>query len=425
VKAQLRIESIVHGGEGLARHDGRVVFVRGGAPGDVVEAEISGDGRFEHARALRVVEPGPVRVEAPCAIVDRCGGCPLQRVRYADQLAAKEALAADALLRIGEFPRGSYELLPIVPSSKELRYRRRASLHRGPGRTWGFAGDDGVVPVLECALFEEPLQRLADELRGKDFPGVQDLGIDTSAAGQGAIDLRGAPTPALRKRAQALVDAGTVKGVTIAGEVFGDPVLIDPLPGGGKLRSRPDVFSQANRSMIAALQHAALDALGQAAEGSVLELFCGSGTLTLPLLARARSVVGVESAGPAVQLLRRSADELRGAPLRLVTGDAARIAGLKWSGDTIGMVSPGPERRSCEPFDSALIDPPRTGAADAVRALARRRIPRIAYVSCDAPTLARDAKALASAGYRLLRVQPLDLFPQTAHFETVAAFALT
>jgi 23S rRNA (uracil1939-C5)-methyltransferase len=409
VKAQLRIDSIVHGGEGLARHDGRVVFVRGGAPGDVVEAEISGRGRFEHARALRVVEPGPVRVEAPCAIVDRCGGCPLQRVRYADQLAAKEALAADALERIGGFPRGSYELLAIVPSAKELRYRRSARLHRATGRSWGFAGDEGVVPVLDCALFEEPLQRLADELRGRDFPAVQDLGIDTSAAGQGAIDLRGPATPALRKRAQALVDAGTVKGVTLAGEVFGDPVLADPLPGGGKLRSRPDVFSQANRSMVPALQEAALAALGDAAEGTVLELFCGSGTLTLPLLRRAaRSVVGVEAAGAAVQLLRRSADELGGATLRLVTGDAARVVG------GLG-----------EAFDSALIDPPRTGAPDAVRALAHRRIPRIAYVSCDAPTLARDAKSLAAAGYRLLRVQPLDLFPQTAHFETVAAFQLT
>jgi 23S rRNA (uracil1939-C5)-methyltransferase len=408
VKAQLRIESIVHGGEGLARHDGRVVFVRGGAPGDVVEAEISGKGRFEHARALRLVEPGPVRVEAPCGIVDRCGGCPLQRVRYADQLAAKESLAADALERIGGFARGSYELLPIVPSPKELRYRRRARLHRGPGRAWGFAGEEGVVPVLECALFEEPLQRLADDLRGKDFPGVQDLGIDTSAAGAGAIDLRGPVSPALRRRAQALVDAGRVKGATVAGEVFGDPVLIDPLEGGGRLRSRPDVFSQANRAMIPALQRAALDALGTAAEGNVLELFCGSGTLTLPLLRRARSVLGVESAGPAVQLLRRSADETGGASLRLVTGDAARVAaGL------------------ADRFDSALIDPPRTGAADAVRALARHRIPRIAYVSCDAPTLARDAKALAEGGYRLVRVQPLDLFPQTAHFETVAAFELT
>jgi len=174
------------------------------------------------------------------------------------------------------------------------------------------------------------------------------------------------------------------------------------------LRSRPDVFSQANRSMVPALQSAALAALGEAVSGRILELFCGSGTLTLPLLLRAQSVVGVESAGPSLQLLRRSADEIAGAAgkLRLVAGDAAEaLPGL-----------PGP-------FDAALLDPPRTGAAEAVRALAKHGIPRIAYVSCDAPTLARDARLLRERGYVLESARPLDLFPQTAHFEVVAAFS--
>ncbi|HEX9603049.1 MAG TPA: class I SAM-dependent RNA methyltransferase, partial [Myxococcales bacterium] len=237
--------------------------------------------------------------------------------------------------------------------------------------------------------------------------GVVDLGLDTSASGAGALHLttNGPPSPALRKRARALL--GMVKGVTLGWEALGDPVLIDAHPG-FRLRSRPDVFSQANRSMVPALQEAAVAALGDAASGRVVELFCGSGTLTLPLLLGARSVVGVESAGPSLQLLRRSADEIAGASakLRLVAGDAAEVLhGL--SG----------------PFDAALLDPPRTGAAEAVREMAKQGIPRIAYVSCDAPTLARDAKLLREAGYQLVSAHPLDLFPQTAHFEVVAAFA--
>jgi 23S rRNA (uracil1939-C5)-methyltransferase len=139
----------------------------------------------------------------------------------------------------------------------------------------------------------------------------------------------------------------------------------------------------------------------------VLELFCGSGTLTLPLVVRARSVVAVESSGPALQLLRRSADEMSGAGtnLRLAAGDAARIVGgLDGS------------------FDAALLDPPRTGSAEAVRALALRGIPRVVYVSCDAPTLARDARLLRERGYALDSARPVDLFPQTAHFEVVATF---
>ena len=406
-KVQLRIESLVHGGEGLARHGGRVVFVRGGAPGDLVEAELEGgEGRFERTRALRVIEPGPARVRAPCPIVDRCGGCPVQQVDYAAQLSAKSALTADALERIGGCAPGSYRLLPISPSPKQFRYRRRARMHRGPRGSWGFKGDGGVVPVDECLLFEEPLQMLADALRGHDLPGVLDLGLDTSASGAGAVDLRtqGPPSQALRKRAQALL--GTVKGVTLGSEALGDPVLVDPYPG-FRSRSRPDVFSQANRSMVPALQEAAIAALGDAASGRVVELFCGSGTLTLPLLLRARSVVGVDFAGPSLQLLRRGADEIDSGParLRLVAGDAAEaFRGL-----------PGQ-------FDAALLDPPRTGAADAVRALAEQGVPRIAYVSCDAPTLARDAKLLREAGYQLVSAHPLDLFPQTAHFEVVAAF---
>jgi 23S rRNA (uracil1939-C5)-methyltransferase len=409
LKAKLRIESLVHGGEGLARHEGRVVFVRGGAPGDLVEAELQGGGaRFERTRVLRVLEPGAAHVAAPCPIVDRCGGCPVQHVDYGVQLAAKSALTADALDRIGGFAPGSYQLLPVSPSRKQFRYRRRALLHRGKGGSWGFKGDEGVVPVEECLLFEEPLQELADALRAEELPGVVDLGLDTSASGKRAVDLRtpGPASPALRKRTRQLV-AGLVKGVTLGAEIAGDPVLIDDYPG-FRLRSRPDVFSQANRSMVPALQSAALAALGEAAAGRVLELFCGSGTLTLPLLLRAQSLVGVEMAGPSLQLLRRSADEIAGASakLRLVAGDAAEVlAGLP------------------RPFDAALLDPPRTGAADAVRALAKQGIPLIAYVSCDAPTLARDAKILYEAGYDLLSAHPLDLFPQTAHFEVVAAFS--
>jgi 23S rRNA (uracil1939-C5)-methyltransferase len=334
----------------------------------------------------------------------------LQHVAHAEQLAAKEALAADALERIGGIARGSYEMRPIVPSPRALRYRRRAVLHRGSKGRWGFAGEpgEGVVPVEDCLLFEEPLQQLFEQVRGVDLPGADDLALDTSDTGKGAIDVRaGRATPALRNRVRALVEGGTVAGAVLGPETFGDPVLLDSADdSGARLRSRPDLFAQANRAMVPALRATTLDALGGVRSGRVLELFCGTGTLTLPLLERARSVTGVESSAPALQLLRRSADEVPAfaGKLRLVAGDAAQIA------------------RDSEGYDAALIDPPRTGAADAVRALAAARIPVIAYVSCDAPTLGRDAKLLAAAGYRLRWAQPLDLFPQTAHFEVVARF---
>ena len=410
MKVEVRIGSLVHGGAALARHEGRVVFVSGAAPGDLVEAELTGSGSFEHARALRVIEPGPARVDPPCPIVDRCGGCPLQQVSYAEQLAAKHALTADALERIGGFPRGSYELGEIVASPLLFRYRRRARLHRTFDR-WGFAqrGSSLVEPVDECLLFEPALQALADAVRAAgDLPFVTDLGLLTSASGKAAIDLRAAKvTNSLRARAEKLLGSvRALEGVTLGTEVLGDPVLVDPpLANGARLRSRPDLFAQANRAAVPLLQAEALRAVGPARR--VLELFCGSGTLTLPLLGAGREVTAVESEGPGLSLLRRSADEA-GLAVKLIAGDAAKVA-RGWEAEV----------------DCALLDPPRTGAAATVQALASRKIPRIAYVSCDAPTLARDGKLLGAAGYRLVRAVALDLFPQTAHFEVVATFTRT
>lgn len=417
---RLKAGSLVHGGETLARHEGRVVFLRGAAPGDWVEAELSGGaGRFERARALRVVERGGARVDPPCPIVDRCGGCPVQQITYQAQLAAKSELTADALERIGGFARGSYQLSPIVPAAKHFHYRRRARMHRAGQGRWGFAqaGESAVYPVDQCLLFEPELQQLADAASAAgDLPGVTDLGLLSGSSGKGAIDLRGEITPGLRKRAEKLLSLEQVKGITLSTlsgtpwsasalgvpifELLGDPVIADPpLPNGARLRARPDTFTQANRSMVPLLQAEVLRAVGDAPR--VLELFCGSGTLTLPLLGGGRSVTAVESAGPALALLRRSADEA-GLAVHLIAGDAAEIA-----------------RGFTGQIDAVLLDPPRTGAAAAVKAL---KAPRVVYVSCDAPTLARDGKLLAQSGYKLVKAVPLDLFPQTAHFEIVATF---
>lgn len=399
---KLRIEKLVHGGAGLARVEGRVVFVPGGAPGDVVEAELQ-PGRHARARVLRVLEPGPSRVAAPCPIVDRCGGCPLQHVSAPVQAETKRALVEDALVRIGGFPAGSLELADIVPSPSPFRYRRRARLHRGPRGSWGFASGRKVTPALECLLFEPALQRLADAVRGADLPGVTDLGLDVSDLGEGSIDLVAErPGPALFKRAGSLLGP-SIRGATIGARIVGDPVIADAPVDGARFRTRADLFAQANRAAVPLLVGEVLAALDGA--GHVLELFCGSGTLTLPLLRRA-SVLAVEGSAASLSLLRKSAAEAGlDAKLRLVAGDAAQVA-----------------RGLDAQFDAVLLDPPRTGAAEAIAPIAALRPRRIVYVSCDAPTFARDAKALAAAGYRLLRVVPLDMFPQTAHLELVAAF---
>src|SRR5256885_2138935 len=317
-------------------------------------------------------------------------------------VAAKQELPADARERIGGFARNSYELAAIVPGPKQFRSRRRARLHRTSGGGWGFAhpGSTAVEPVDECLLFEGLLQELADAARGAgELAGVSDLGL-LAGETKGAIDLRvKAPvTPGLRRRAEKLLDHHLVRGVTLHGEILGDPVIADPaLPNGARLRARPDTFAQANRVMVPSLVAEAAQALGGARH--VLELFCGSGTLTLPLLGDARRITTVENAGPSLALLRRSADDAALA-VKLVAGDAADVVHA-FDG----------------PLDAVLLDPPRIGAAAAVRALGSLGAPRVVYVSCDAPTLARDGRILAQAGYRLDPAPPPRPIPPTAPFQ--------
>jgi 23S rRNA (uracil1939-C5)-methyltransferase len=434
----LRAEGLVHGGEVLARHEGQVVFLRGASPGDLVEAALETGGKgYLRGRVLRVLEAGASRVEAPCPLVERCGGCPLQPISHEMQLREKQRLIADALERLGGVPPGSYQLDPILPSPALLRYRRRARLHAGPDGTFGFSGetqDDergrATLPIDTCLLFEPFLQetwnRVREELAALDgLPGVLDLGLETSGS-RAAIDLAtaGPLHKRIRHRIELLVRrVPAIRGATVgpdgpaAKAIVGEPVLVDPEAriGAGvpfRLRVRPDLFAQANRAAVPLLQKVVLERLGDAAKGRILELFCGSGTLTLPLLAQgAAEVIGVEWSAAALDLLRRSADEARvgGARLRLLAGDAAQLAG--------SLRAPEQGR-----LDAVLLDPPRIGAPAAVRAAAELQAPKLVYVSCDAPTLARDARALAQAGYRLARVQPVDLFPQTAHLEVVAEF---
>jgi 23S rRNA (uracil1939-C5)-methyltransferase len=450
-EVELTAESIAHGGASIARMgsgSGQVVFLSGAAPGDRVLAQLSPsadpESRYLRAKTLRVLEAGPHRVAAPCPIVDRCGGCPIQHVKYETQLEAKRALTIDALVRTGGIADAAAKVEPIAASPQQFGYRRRARMHRAPDGSWGFAGVESatkrlqatILPVEKCLLFEPKLQELADVVRPAiaelgGIPEATDLGLLVDSEGRGAIDLRtaAAPTARVRHRVEQLVrKLKILRGVTVgplgSPLLIGEPTLADApveLHGGKpfRLRTRPDLFAQANRSILPVFQSSVLKRLGPAAQGRVLELFCGAGSLTLPLLAAgARAVIGVEDAGPSLSLLRKSAEEngLAAAPdpkseprLKLMAGDAAQITA------SLRAVERGR-------LDAVLLDPPRTGAPAAVRAAAELQAKRIVYVSCDAPTLGRDAKQLGLAGYRLTSAQPLDLFPQTAHFEVVALF---
>jgi 23S rRNA (uracil1939-C5)-methyltransferase len=430
VRAELEIEGLAPGGEGVGRCGARPVFVPFTAPGDRVVAEVpAGDGPA-HGALVEVRAPGAVRVAAPCPHFgpgsgpDReCGGCEWQHVAYEAQLAAKGRAFAETLRRIARVDPEACGLRPILPSPAPLRYRARAKLHldRERGRLVFFRRrSHAPVAVEACHLLVPGLDRLRAAL-GPGLVGARlfppEVSLEWSdAQGRGSALLLLEPTPAARARAEGLLAAvpglaGLVlRGPSGALAPVGAPVLRlarDPArPGAGLQRSRPDVFQQANRAANAVLVETALGLLRPDGE-DVLELHCGAGNFTAPLAARARAVAAVEAQGPALDLARE--DLAAAGNVRFFAGDALRLA-LALARER------GPSARR---FGAVLLDPPREGARGIGPALRELGAARAVYVSCDPATLARDVRGCAEAGYRAAAVQPLDMFPQTHHVEGV------
>ena len=407
----LEVTALSHGPDGVARHQGGVVFVPGVAPGDHVHARLV-DARSTFARA-QVVDctPGPAHRDPPCPWVDACGGCPWQQVVYPEQLAAKAANVRETLARIGGVT--AARELPIRAAPDEWRYRRRIRLHVGRNGALGYRQPRShrLVEIDDCVIAEASLsealpvvRRIATHLRTR----LRTLEILVN--GRSAVVIRGvADGTFVATDAEVLTDllaaSVTIAGIEIAGRdwerSFGDIRIVVHPDDGTTIVQRPGTFSQvntqANRLLVDTVRTLATPA------ARILDLFCGAGNLSLPLAGAGADVLGVDASAMAIADARASAADGGVERVRFEALPALRFLCQQ------GLAG----------ADLVLLDPPRAGAAAEVVQLARLRPPRILYVSCDPATLARDAKILVAAGYVVDRVQPLDLFPQTPHVETV------
>lgn len=414
---RLRIDALAMGGAGVARDGGAVVFVEGTAPGDVVEARVERRGPAGFGRVLRLLAPGAARVAPPCPYQDACGGCPWMHVAPAAQTQAKEAILYDALARLGGLAVDVAARRPVAATPADLGYRRRARLHVR-GREVGFLGrrSHRLVDVERCAVLAPPLASALTALRrsladGGPLAGLAEVGLvaglDAAAA---SFHLDRAPKKAALRRLDSLARDLGVSALALAGERevarFGDPAVMVGRVGTVPLYSRPDLFTQAHAQQNERLQREVADAVAGAQ--AVLELYAGGGNFTFAVAAAAREVTAVEGMAAAVELARRSAREGGVGQVRFVVGDALAVARAL-----------GREGRR---FDAVLLDPPRTGARGIAKAAVALGAARVVYVSCDPATLARDARELATDGFRIARVQPFDLFPQTSHVEAVVTF---
>jgi 23S rRNA (uracil1939-C5)-methyltransferase len=418
--ARVAVKRLAAGGAGVGHDGSKVVFVPYSAPGDEVEAEIFDERRtWCRARIRRVLRPSPERVSPRCEAFGACGGCDWQHLAYEAQLAAKKTIVAEALRRIGRLD--PPEVAPVVPSPDTYEYRCRARLHAavsGGAVRFGFfrAGSHEVVPVESCPVLhpslEAALAALAAAARRQpaDFDRVAQARLDTCWDGSLVrLSLRGArgdsiplAATALRELLAAAADRGTR---LLLGEEARRPLAMGP--GDDALVTTGETFTQVNLANNQALVATALGLAAPRPGEAALDLYCGLGNLALPAAARGARVLGVDLDAEAVRQARENAARL-GRQAEFVRGDAASTARE--------LVGEG--RR----FPLVLLNPPRTGAREAVPAVAGLAPGRIVMISCNPATLARDASAFSAAGYRLEALAPIDLFPQTAHVETVALF---
>lgn len=410
----VRIDALAAGGRGVARtREGRVVFVSGAAPGDLVEASVSARGSALEGRVLRVIEPGPDRVDPPCPHAGACGGCDWMFLATSAQEHGHAAIVRDAITRA--IPSAHIPAIVVHGARATLGYRTRARLfvkgERGKVSVgYRAEGSHAIEPIDRCAVLDASIASIPADLKAifAGAKGEGDASIARGAGGLPVIDLRfrGELAPATWSALDRAVSSGVWAGAKITLEgaaapaTFGDPRQVlrgadgAPLVTGG--------FAQPSDEGAAALAQRAGE-LAQTSGREVVELFAGSGALSVVLARGAASFTAVEIDAVAAACLRENL-AARGLSGKVVAADAEAFA--------------IPPRA-----DVIVLDPPRTGARGAARAIAASKAKRVVYVSCDPPSLGRDLAPIVQVGFSIDAIETFELFPQTSHVEAVLALS--
>ena len=422
-------------GLGIARIDGQVVFVHGTVRGetcDVLVMKVLKNAAFGKIAAL--VEPSPARRQPDCPYYGRCGGCDFRHMSYEEELWAKRARVQDALTRIGG---AEVTVEEILGAEQPLHYRNKSIYPISPAGEVGFyrARSHQVVNVEHCLIQKPEADALAQAVRDyiarfqvepyNEATGrglLRHLYVRTSCRGeslacllingsrlpheQEVVDMLRAAAPGV---CGVVLGENTRRGNAILGDryrtLWGRDYLTDTLCG-LELRLSVPSFYQVNHDQAQRLYEKALEYAGLTGRELAVDLYCGAGTITQVLARRARHVIGGEIVPEAIRDAEDSARRNGVENVEFLCGDASRLAAEL-------------RQRGLRP-DVICVDPPRKGLApDVVEAAASMTPGRIVYVSCDPATLARDVARFAPLGYRPVRACAVDLFPGTAHVETV------
>lgn len=436
----LQINDINHEGQGVGKHEGFTVFVKGALPGETVEAKIILLKKsFAVGRLMQVIQASTERVEPPCPIYKQCGGCQLQHLDYAAQLKYKREQVINQLQRIGKLDLEQVVVHPTLGMENPWQYRNKAQLPIGEeegGLIGGFyrQGTHEIVEMEACLIQHEEndltiakVKEIASELgirayredehRGLLRHVVVKYGFATNEV-MVVLIINGDKLPKEQALIERLIKAlpnvksiyinrNTKKTNVIFGDdsrlLWGEAYIYDTI-GSIRFAISPRSFYQVNPVQTKVLYDKALEYAALEGQETVIDAYCGIGTISLFLAQKAKRVLGVEIVPEAIADAKRNARMNSMENVEFAVGEAEKV--IPW------WKAQGIEA------DVIVVDPPRKGCDEALlETMIQMQPKRIVYVSCNPSTLARDLRILEDGGYRTVEVQPVDMFPHTSHVE--------